>query len=146
MAPKGFRVTSIGWIPPVEDHGLDLDADWKPVRHHLDIDVFGINAYQAAEPGQVVIEEHDEIDDAGDGPGHHELYFVHAGRAEFTIAGESFDAPSGTLVYLDDPTLIRKAVAAEAGTTVLAIGARAGAAFEPSEWEVRRLTDIPRVT
>lgn len=142
MPDPGFRVVRLDDIPPVEDHGLDLDADWKPVRHHLDIDVFGIGAYQAAEPGQVVIEEHDE---AG-GDDHHELYFVHAGRAEFTIAGESFDAPAGTLVYLNDPKLIRKAVAAEAGTTVLAIGAGPGVAFEPSEWERRRTAEIPRVT
>jgi hypothetical protein len=121
-----------------------LDAGWKPLRHHLGIDVFGINAYAATEAGQVVIEEHDELDD-DDGPGHHELYFVHTGSARFTIDGESFDAPAGTLVYLDDPALVRKAVAAEPGTTVLAIGAQPGAAFEPSEWERRRTDDIPRV-
>ena len=141
MADPGFRVVRLDDIPPVEDHGLDLEADWKPVRHHLDIDVFGINAYQAAEAGQVVIEEHDEADDYE----HHELYFVHTGRAEFTVGGETFEAPAGTLVYLDDPTLVRKAVAAEAGTTVLAIGARPGMAFQPSEWERRRTAAIPRL-
>jgi hypothetical protein len=111
MTDPGFRVIRLDQIPPVEGHDLHLDADWKPVRHHLDIDVFGINAYQAAEPGQVVIEEHDEADDYE----HHELYFVHTGRAEFTVGGETFEAPAGTLVYLDDPTLVRKAVAAAAG-------------------------------
>jgi hypothetical protein len=90
----------------------------------------------------VVIEEHDEADPYE----HHELYFVHTGRAEFTVGGESFDAPAGTLVYLDDPTLVRKAVAGDAGTTVIAIGARPGAPFESSEWERRRTAAIPRVT
>jgi hypothetical protein len=143
MADPGFRVTRLDDLPAVEGHDLALDADWKPLRHHLGIDVFGINAYTATAPGAVVIEEHDELDDADDGPGHHELYFVHAGRALFTVGGESFDAPAGTLVYLDDPALVRKAVAGEPGTTVLAIGARPGTAFEPSKWERRRTADIP---
>ncbi len=144
MIDRGFRVTRLDDVPPVEGHDMPLDAAWKPLRHHLGIDVFGINAYIAAEAGELVIEEHDEVDDAGDGPGHHELYFVHAGQARFTVAGESFDAPAGTLVYLDDPALVRKAVAAERGTTILAIGARPGTAFEPSPWEVRRTAEIPR--
>ena len=142
MADKGLRVTHLDSIPPVADHGLDVDADWKPLRHHLDIDVFGTNAYVAAEAGQMVVEEHDEADPYE----HHELYFVHTGRAEFTVGGESFDAPAGTLVYLSDPKLVRKAVAAAPATTVIAVGARPGAAFEPSEWERRRTAAIPRVT
>jgi hypothetical protein len=40
---------------------------------------------------------------------------------------------------------VRKAVAAAAGTTVLAIGARPGMAFQPSEWERRRTAAIPRL-
>jgi hypothetical protein len=146
MAEPGFRVTSVDDVPPVEGHGLDLDAAWRPLRHNLGVDVFGINAYTATAAGDVVIEEHDELDDEGDGPGHHELYFVHAGEARFTVGGESFDAPAGTLVYLDDPALVRKAVAAEPATTVLAIGSRPGAPFEPSPWEVRRTADLPRST
>jgi hypothetical protein len=144
MSDTGFRVTRIEDVPPVEGHDLPLDAAWRPLRHHLDVDVFGINAYTAVEPGELVIQEHDEVDDAGDGPGHHELYFVHTGQARFTVGDESFDAPAGTLVYLDDPTLVRKAVAAEPSTTILAIGGRPGSAFEPSPWEVRRTADIPR--
>ena len=144
MANQGFRITRIDDIRTVEDHDLNLDADWKPVRHQLGVDVFGINAYVAAEPGQIVIEKHHELDDSG-AAGHHELYFVHAGSAEFTIGGESFEAPAGTLVYLDDPALVRKAVARTAGTTILAIGGQPGTPFEPSEWEVRRLADFPRI-
>jgi hypothetical protein len=143
MDETGFRVTRIDDVPPVEDHGLSLDAAWKPLRHHLGVDVFGINAYAAAAAGEVVIEEHDEVE-AG-GVGHHELYFVHTGEARFTVGGESFDAPAGTLVYLEDPSLVRKAVATTPGTTVVALGGRPGTAFEPSEWELRRTSEIPRV-
>src|SRR3982750_4832632 len=137
MANPGFRVTRIDDLSTVEGHELKLDAEWKPVRHQLGIDVFGINAYVAAEAGQIVIEKHDELDDGG-AAGHHELYFVHTGAAEFAIGDESFEAPAGTLVYLDDPALVRKAVAATAGTAILAIGGQPGVAFEPSEWEARR--------
>jgi hypothetical protein len=145
MAIDGLRVTTIGDIPPLEDPDLgDLEADWRPVRHHLGVDAFGTNAYVAREAGQVVIEDHVEADDAGEG--HRELYFVHRGESEFTVDGETFSAPAGTLVYLEDPTLRRRAVAREPGTTILAVGAQAGVAFEPSDWELRRTADIPRVT
>ena len=145
MPTQGLHVTRLDDIPGVKEHGLEVEADWRPVRHQLGIDAFGINASAATEAGQVVIEEHHELDDAG-GPGHHELYFVHTGLARFTVGGESFDAPAGTLAYLDDPALVRMAVAVEAGTTVLAVGAQPGVAFEPSEWELRRTEDIPRVS
>ena len=128
----GFRVATLDAIPPVEGHGLDVDAAWKPVRHHLGVDAFGLNAYVASAPGEVVIEEHEEED-----TGHQELYFVHAGRARFTLGDRSFEAGPGTFVHVEDPALVRKAVAEEPGTTVVAVGARPGTAFEPSEWEVR---------
>jgi hypothetical protein len=40
----------------------------------------------------------------------------------FTVDGEEIDAPWGTIVFLDDPSQRRHAIAKEAGTTVLAIG------------------------
>jgi len=66
--------------------------------------------------------------------GHEEIYAVIAGRATFTVDGETVDAPAGTLVYLDDPKQKRHAVATEAGTTVLAIGGVPGT-HEISPWE-----------
>ena len=48
---------------------------------------------------------------------------------------DEVDAPAGTLVFLPDPELRRGAMAAEPGTTVLALGARPGAPHEPSAWE-----------
>jgi tetratricopeptide (TPR) repeat protein len=58
-----------------------------------------------------------------------------SGRASFTVAGEEVDAPSGTIVFVRDPAVTRSAVAAEPGTTVLAVGGRPGEAFRPRAWE-----------
>jgi tetratricopeptide (TPR) repeat protein len=102
---------------------------WRPVRRHFDIRAFGVNAYTAEEAGQRVVEEHREADG-----GHEELYVVIQGRAIFVVEGEDHDAPQGTLVHCPPGTL-RGAVAAEAGTTVLGIGAKPGEVFQPSGWE-----------
>ena len=74
------------------------------MRRTLGIGAFGINAY-TANAGELVVEEHDET---GAGAGHHEeLYVVVTGRATFTVDGESFDAPIGTMVFLpDNPSLL----------------------------------------
>lgn len=53
----------------------------------------------------------------------------------FTVDGATSDAPAGTCIFVRDPAAKRKAVAEEEGTTVLAIGAPAGEAFTPSQWE-----------
>ena len=102
---------------------------WKPVRKTLGITAFGINAYTAANAGDEVVEEHSESTNH-----HEEVYVVLAGRATFFVDGEEIDAPTGTLVYLDDPAQRRGAHAAEPNTTVLAIGGRPGV-HEISAWE-----------
>ena len=66
---------------------------------------------------------------------HEELYVVLKGHATFTVAGDEIDAPASTLVFVSDPELRRGAVAREAGTTVLVVGAQPGAPFEVSPWE-----------
>jgi hypothetical protein len=109
---------------------LDGELTWRPVRRRFDIRSFGANAYTATRAGDLVIEEHTEGQN-----GHEELYAVISGRATFTLDGDEVDAPAGTLVHLPDPTVRRKAVAAEPDTTVFAMGARPGVAFEPSGWE-----------
>jgi len=124
------RTIRIGEIEPIAVVGGALQ--WRPVRRTLGIEAFGINAY-TADADELVVEEHDET---GAGAGHHEeLYVVLAGRATFTVDGESFDAPAGTLVFLDDPKERRGARAVEDGTTVLAIGGVQGQAFRISPWE-----------
>jgi hypothetical protein len=107
-------------------HGLE----WRPIRRRFGIRSFGVNAYTAANPGDWVVEEHDETQ-----LGHQEMYIVLRGRARFTLNGEDVDAPAGTIVFLEDPSVKRLAIAEEEGTTVLAIGAKPGEVFTPSVWE-----------
>ena len=122
MTDRGWSVAQIDDIPRAGER-------WIPIRKHFDIGAFGVNAWAGDEAGGDIISEHDE----GNG-GPQELYFVSSGRATFTLGGEEVDAPAGTLVFVE-PSTKRKAVAAEAGTTVMAVGAKPGVAFEVSAWE-----------
>src|SRR6266516_7078574 len=96
---------------PVGDRGLQ----WRPIRSRFGIEAFGVNAY-TAEPGSEVVESHTE-----ETYGHEELYVVVSGRATFTLDGEEVEAPAGTIVHLPDPSVRRKAFAAEPETRVLAV-------------------------
>lgn len=125
-----FRVATLAEmeLAPVADA-----PRWAIVRHHLGIKAFGINAWTADGAGKEIIGEHDEV---GPRAGkHEEVYLVLSGRATFTVDGEEIDAPVGTFVFVRDPAARRKAVAAEPETTVLAVGARPGEVFTPSQWE-----------
>ena len=126
--PSGARVIRIDDIDTLPV--LDGQLQWHPVRHTLGIRAFGMNAYTAAKAGDLVVEEHTE-----ESLGHEEVYVVLAGRATFTLDGEEFDAPAGTVVHLADPKVSRVARAAEDDTRVLAVGGPPGKAFEPSPWE-----------
>ena len=123
------RVAQIHEVPaaaaPVE--GLT----WHPVRHTLDIKSFGTNAYTAAAAGDLVVEPHDEDE-------FEELYVVLSGAARFTVDDETFDAPAGTLVLVTPPSH-RVAHATDPDTTILAVGAVPGRAFEVSDWETKWL-------
>jgi tetratricopeptide (TPR) repeat protein len=109
---------------------LERADGWSPIRRHLDVQAFGINAWTAHEPGAGIIPEHDEQPS-----GHEELYLVVAGRASFTVGGEEVDAPAGTIVFVRNPKATRSAAALDPGTTVLAVGGRPGEAYRPRAWE-----------
>jgi hypothetical protein len=129
-ADRRYSVARVDEIPQVE---VSESLAWTPVRRHLGIGSFGVNAYRAAKKGDEVVEDHDE---AGGGAGRHEeLYFVAAGRARFTVAGDELDAPAGTFVFVSDPAARRHAVAEEAGTTVIVVGGTRGRPFAVSPWE-----------
>jgi hypothetical protein len=121
-----YKVTRLEDLEAIPGPG---SLTWRPVRAHFDLRAFGCNAYTASTAGEDVVEPHDE---AGD-PGHEELYFVHAGRARFTLDGDEFEAGQGMYVFVRDPTVHRHAVALEPGTTVLSFGGPP--TFEPSGWE-----------
>lgn len=108
---------------------IEQVGGWIRVRKHFGVGAYGINAYRPEEGGEI-IGEHDETQ-----LGHEELYVVLAGHAAFTLDGEEVDAPSGTLVFVGDPAVRRRAVAREPETTILAVGGAPGKAFSVSLWE-----------
>jgi tetratricopeptide (TPR) repeat protein len=123
---KGYEVASLTGIESVQGPGT---LRWTPLRKHLGITAFGINAYTATEAGQDVVEEHTE-----ERLGHEEVYVVVSGRATFVLDGDEVEVAAGSLVFLRDPKVTRYARAEEAGTTVLAVGGKPGS-HEISAWE-----------
>src|SRR5262245_41944047 len=99
----------------------------RPVRHHFGITALGVNAWAGREAGDRMIPEHDDDQQ--------ELYVVLRGHAVFEVDGERLDAPAGTLVF-PRPSAPRTAFAEEPDTSILALGARPGRAYEPSDWEI----------
>jgi hypothetical protein len=121
----GYAVAGLGDIGEISGGSVPC----RPVRHHFGITSFGINAWTGEVVGDRILNAHDEADDA------EELYLVHCGRATFELDGERVDAPAGTFVFAA-PGVMRTAFAAEPDTTVIAIGGRAGEAWEPDGWEL----------
>lgn len=109
----------VAHLDEIERLGRDI-----PVRDHLGIRAFGINAFTPGEDGTLV-NEHDEA-----GTGQEELYVVLDGTATFEIDGEVFDAPPGTLVLVG-PESRRKATG---DGTVLAVGGTPGEAYQGIVW------------
>jgi tetratricopeptide (TPR) repeat protein len=112
---------------------LRREDGWAPVRLALGVQAFGVNAWTGRDQGDIVIPEHDEAP-----TGHEELYVVVSGHATFAVAGDEIDGPSGTIVFVRDPSVTRGATARQPGTTVLSVGAKAGEAFTPRPWETNR--------
>ena len=111
----------------------DPDLDWRPVRDHLGISSFGVNAFLGAAAGDRVVERHDET-----GVGHEELYVVLRGAARFVVDGDEHAVPAGSVVLVAAQSM-REAFATEPDTAVLAIGAAPGTPFSVSPWEARQL-------
>ena len=124
MTERSWQTARIDDIPKAGG-----SRTWIPIRRHFDVGAFGVNGWTADE-GEEIISEHVE-----EGTSHQELYFVASGHATFTLDGEEVDGPSGTLVFLGDTGTKRKAVAKEPGTTILAVGAKPGEAYEVGGWE-----------
>jgi hypothetical protein len=103
---------------------LERRGRFIPVREHLGIHSFGINAVTLGEDG-TLINEHDEL-----GSGQEEVYVVLDGTATFEIDGETFDAPAGTFVSVR-PESRRKATG---DATVLALGGTPGEAYQALDW------------
>ena len=106
-------------LDDIERRGRDI-----PVREHLGIHAFGINAYTPGEDG-TLIGDHDES-----WSGQEELYIVLEGTGTFEVDGETVDAPAGTFVFVR-PESRRKATG---DGTVLAVGATPGEAYQALDW------------
>jgi hypothetical protein len=106
-------------LDDIERRGRDI-----PVREHLGIHAFGINAFTPSDDGTLV-NEHDEA-----GSGQEELYIVLDGKATFEVDGEEVDAQPGTLVYVAPEA--RRKVTGEG--TVLVVGATPGEAYQGIDW------------
>ena len=102
---------------------LERRGRFIPVREHLGIHSFGINAIKTDEDG-LLINEHDE---AG---GQEEVYVVLEGNATFEVDGETFEAPAGTFISVR-PESKRKATG---DATVLALGGTVGEAYQGMDW------------
>jgi hypothetical protein len=126
-------IAAIDEIPRAADP-CDPSLDWRPVRDHLAISAFGVNAFLGAQPGDRVVERHDEDGD----PGPEELYVVVRGAARFVIDEVEHDVPAGSMALVA-PGITREAFATAPDTIVLVVGAVPGEAFVPSEWELRQL-------
>ena len=123
---SAYRMLSLFDAPTTEAvEGLE----WLPLRRMLDVEAFGVNAFRAARKGDAVIEEHVES------PGQEELYVVVRGAATFTVGADVCEAPAGNALFVRDPGLARKAVAAQDDTVVLAVGGWRGRAYHPLPWE-----------
>jgi len=106
-------------LDDIERRGRDI-----PVREHLGIRAFGINAFAPGEDGTLV-NEHDEA-----GSGQEELYIVLDGAVTFEVDGEPVDAQPGTLLFIG-PEARRKATG---NGTVLVVGATPGEAYHGVDW------------
>ena len=103
---------------------IERRGSFIPVREHLGIHSFGINARTVGEDG-TLINEHDEA--AG---GQEEVYVILDGTATFEVDGQTFEAPPGTFVSVQ-PGVKRKATG---DATVLALGGTEGEAYQAMDW------------
>ncbi|HEV8450092.1 MAG TPA: hypothetical protein VGQ45_01560 [Gaiellales bacterium] len=109
----------VAHLDDIDRRGRDI-----PVREHLGIQSFGINAFTPRDDGMLV-NEHDEA-----GTGQEELYIVLDGKVAFEVDGEAVDAGPGTLVFVG-PESRRKA---SGDGTVLVVGATPGEAYHGVDW------------
>lgn len=106
-------------IDDIERRGRSI-----PVREHLGLHAFGINAFTPNEEG-ILINEHTES-----GSGQEELYLVLDGTATFEIDGDTVEAPAGT--FLSVPPESRRKATGDG--IVLVIGGTPGEAYQGLDW------------
>jgi hypothetical protein len=126
----------------IDDLPFEIDdeyptTEWKPLRRFFGIGSFGTNLARATKAGDTLTHDHTELIDGG--TRHEELFLIVSGHATYRVDGKEIDAPAGTFLYVPDPATVRGAVAREAGTAMLIVGAEPGAVFTPSDWDTEPL-------
>lgn len=135
--PADWAARQLADVPRVPvDEG---DPDWYPLQHYFRLTAFGANAFAAREVGTELVGEHDEL-----ASGQEELYLVLGGTVAFELDEERLETGAGTVVAVRDPRVRRRAVAREAGTILLALGAPARPSFE-STWRASHFEGVPQV-
>jgi hypothetical protein len=125
-----MNVLRLGEMEPAMVEG----TRWLPIRSTLGVRAFGINAY-AGNAGERLINEHDETERLAGTQRHEELYVVLRGSARFRIDDEDVELGTAEILFADDPSSRRGAVATSDDTLVLAIGGPVGEAYRPAPWE-----------
>jgi hypothetical protein len=133
----GWAALSLEDLPVAAE--TEPGAAWYPLQHVFGFTAFGANAFVAAASGDVLVEEHDES-----GSGQEELYLVVRGAAEFALDGESVPAAAMFVVAVRDPSVRRRAVALESGTTLLAFGGVPAGTFRSTWWDAH-FEGVPRL-
>ena len=128
----GYTILTLDEVETAQHRGSNL----IPVRYTLGFQPAGVNAWIAADGGQL-IPPHEEDS------GNEELYVVVQGRAAFTVGEETTPAPAGTFVFVP-AEVYRTARAEEDGTIVFAVGGTVGEAFNAGGWDAFALADTYR--
>jgi mannose-6-phosphate isomerase-like protein (cupin superfamily) len=107
---------------------------FRKVRRELGVTAFGVNAV-IYPPGQEgFLHYHDEQD---------ELYFVHRGRASFTVDGDEFELGPGGVVYVESTTPRRIDNRTDEDLVLLIVGGKDGYVARDGQLvDVER--DLPR--
>jgi mannose-6-phosphate isomerase-like protein (cupin superfamily) len=113
--------------------GYDDQVDYHSIRQHFGIRAFGVAAWTAP-AGQCVVPPHSET-----AAGYHqeELYLVVRGSARILCDGDEVTLAAGHVLFVA-PEVFREGVALETPTTVLVVGGRPGAAYEPPTFALDR--------
>ena len=103
---------------------LRREDGWAPIRLTLDVQAFGVNAWTGRDRRR---RRHPRARRGSHGP--RGALRRRLRTRDLHGRGDEVDGPTGTIVFVRDPSAKRAAVAREAGTTVLTVGAKAGEAF-----------------
>ena len=132
-----YTVTKLDEIEEVTDGR----CPWRPVRHQLGITAFGVNAFTASR--SATGSSTSTTRRASTTCRRSSTSSTRAARGSSSAASAS-TPPAGTFVYVP-PDVKRTAFAEEPGTTLVAVGGKPGAAYEPSGYELwRRSTSSTR--